>query len=770
MGQSSTGVPWHSAPVTAIPHDHEDLRRDLAKLVTGARASTDTAERVAYARDLWPRMQLVARSGTVAPNPPAVIAWAESTAEVAAVVNYAAERHIPLVPYGAGSGVCGGIKPTSHSIVLDMKRMRKIHEINGEQLTVRAEAGILGQHLEDALLARGFTLGHYPSSIGCSTLGGWVAGRSAGQVSGRYGKIEDMILSMTCVDGSGNVLRAVRDGENSALIPLITGSEGILAVVTEVELQISPAPEARVFRSYTFPTTRDGLFAIREMYQAGLRPAATRLYDPFDTFIGGKKSDKESAPKKAAGDTAPGNTQPGFGTRMLVKALGSPGGLNKLIHALPERALGGAMLILMWEDDGRIGEAEAAEAAHIARRFGGKDSGEGPAQKWLRHRHSVSYRQSPIFAGGGFADTMEISAPWSKLWAVHEAVRAAVAPHAFVMAHFSHAYPDGGSIYFTFAGSGKDDAECLTRYDNTWRGALEAVVHAGGCLSHHHGVGRSKAPFMRKDQGAAVDVVRAMKTLLDPANILNPGTLIPDEGDAVGSAVPSDTSEGKGGILGLDRDSLLVHASATMGLRALETELAGHDLTLGLPALPDVTVGAWLEAGCAGGRDPGVDPVAQTVAGLTAVLPSGAPLVIKPAPRRAVGPDLIGAFVGGGGALGTLLTVHLVMRPLADRETLAYLFPDLRAAQDAKSWLRGSGVRPDTLTLHREAEGVALRVILAGQESRRRAHAAVTGDIARRHRGVPVALTELSRDEAKAPVPVTPFVTELGTHLASSRR
>jgi alkyldihydroxyacetonephosphate synthase len=506
------------------------LRRDLAALVTDGLASTEPADRTAYARDLWPRHQIATRMGVAQPAPPGVIVWPASAGEVGRVLRFAAERKLPVVPFGAGSGVCGGVLPTRETIVLDLKRMRRITGIDGDRLTCDAQAGILGQVLEDGLDGHGFTLGHFPSSIYCSTLGGWLAARSAGQCSGRYGKIEDMVLGMTCVDGRGEVWRTERGGDAGALMPLVIGSEGTLAVITDARMRIAPAPPARRFASFSFDSTADGLEAIRTLYQAGLRPAVARLYDPFDSMIArqGKKSrgKRRSAPRP---DDDPG-MRPGFGTRMLMRALRQPGTLNALTHALPGRALGGAMLVLVWEDEADIADAELAEASVLCRRGGGRDLGEGPARRWLERRHSVSYRQSPMYAAGAFVDTMEVASTWSRLLPMYEAVRHALTPHVFVMAHFSHAYPDGASIYFTFAGSADDDRTALRIYDQAWRDALRAVVDAGGTLSHHHGVGRSKAPAMRREQGVAVDVVRALKRELDPHGILNPGALLPPEG------------------------------------------------------------------------------------------------------------------------------------------------------------------------------------------------------------------------------------------------
>ena len=515
---------WYQSVVLESSTGTDALRRDLATLVSDGRASTQEADRIAYARDLWPRQQIKTRMGNVAIAPPAVIVWPSNVNEVASVVRYARDNGVSIVPYGAGSGVCGGVLPTPQTVVVDMKKMRRIRSIDESRLRCDAQAGIIGQHLEGGLNARGFTLGHFPSSIVCSSLGGWVAGRSAGQCSGRYGKIEDMVLELTCVDGRAEVIHCKRGGENANLLPLIIGSEGILGVVTDAVLRINPMPTERRFSSWLFDHTADGLDAIRRIYQAGLRPAVARLYDPFDSMI------SRSYKSRSTGDDKKNKEQrdgPGLGTKMLSRLIRRPGAINKLIDWVPDTTMGGAKMVLMWEDSEAIADAELAEAKLICSSYGARDTGEGPARHWLSHRHSVSYRQSPLFAAGAFVDTMEVAATWSRLLPTYERVRAAVSKHVFVMAHFSHAYPDGASIYFTFAGSASGDEQALQVYDATWRAGLNAVHEAGGTLSHHHGVGRSKAPAMRREQGVAIDVVRALKCVMDPQGILNPGALIP---------------------------------------------------------------------------------------------------------------------------------------------------------------------------------------------------------------------------------------------------
>ncbi len=491
------------------------LRSDLA---TFCRASDSTADRAAYARDLWPRQQIVTRAGTAMPSPPAVVVWPESTQDVQAILRFASERQIPVVPFGAGSGVCGGILPSDETIVLDTKKMRAV-SIDRDASEVTAQSGIIGQHLEDALAQAGLTLGHFPSSIYCSTLGGWIAARSAGQCSGRYGKIEDMVKRLTVVDGTGALHHGERGGENAALLPLFIGSEGILGVVTEASLAIAEV-RGRAFASFMCPSTDAGLTAIRRIYQAGLRPAVARLYDPFDSVIAKRLGHKSSGPSERTG--------PSLAKRLVVRAIRKPQLLNELISRAPDKMLGGAKLVFMWEGEPSLIAAEREEVQAICADVRATDTGEEPARYWFKNRHKVSYRQSPYFAAGAFIDTMEVASTWSRLMPMYRAVREALAGHVFVMAHFSHAYPDGASIYFTFVGSAESDEEALREYDKTWASALAAVVRAGGTLSHHHGVGRSKAPQMRAEQGHALEMVRALKRVMDPAGILNRGSLIPE--------------------------------------------------------------------------------------------------------------------------------------------------------------------------------------------------------------------------------------------------
>jgi alkyldihydroxyacetonephosphate synthase len=267
---------------------------------------------------------------------------------------------------------------------------------------------------------------------------------------------------------------------------------------------------------------------MRALFQAGLRPAVSRLYDPFDAMLAKRGAVKS----KRAGGREP--AAPGLGQAALRSLLRHPRWLNDWLDALGDRALGGSMLVVIFEGTGEAPGVDMDAAKGILARAGGRSDGEGPAQQWLARRYSVSYRQAPVFASGAFADTMEVAATWANLPRLYEGVRKALGAHVFVMAHLSHAYPDGCCIYFSFAGSaeaGASDADWETAsaatYDRAWKAALGAAVLAGGTIAHHHGVGRSKAPRLREELGEGVDVVRALKAAFDPAGILNPGNLLP---------------------------------------------------------------------------------------------------------------------------------------------------------------------------------------------------------------------------------------------------
>lgn len=536
----------------------EELRRALAGVVGETRVSTRKNDRDTYARDMWPRGLLAVRAGAVAEHPPDVVVWPETTEEVAAIVDIARRLRVPLVPYGAGSGVCGGAVPIHGGITVDVKRMDRVLRVDGDDLVCEAEAGINGERLERELERRGFTLGHFPSSIYCSTLGGWLAARSGGQLSTKYGKIEDMTLGLTAVTGRGDVITTGRHGRAAAgpdWTQLLIGSEGTLGIITAGRLRIRPAPEVRHFRGYEFAGVLPGLEAIRRVLQRGLRPAVVRLYDEFDTMIAlrGKPAGKDgqhdargaTAKAKGAlpsldGPNAPQEEGLWSGLTRLATG-GGAGGLRKeLLHAALDRpkitnALAetfarkigrrGCMLIVGVEGSRARADVEANLVFGELSRAGGKDLGDEPGKRWFANRYAVSYNMSKLFEAGAFVDTMEVASTWERLPDLYDGVKRAIGRHAFVMAHFSHAYPEGCSIYFSFAAHAPTRQAAERKYDALWRDGLGAATRAGGTISHHHGVGLLKGPYMADEHREAMSIYHGLKRSLDPDGIMNPGKM-----------------------------------------------------------------------------------------------------------------------------------------------------------------------------------------------------------------------------------------------------
>ncbi len=487
-----------------------------------------TPERYAYAADLWPKNQLWKMQGEPARYAPDAVVQPGTEAEIIAICAAVAERSVPLIPYGAGSGVCGGTVPIRGGVIMDVRRLRNIGPIDPLDMTVTVDAGVIGMHLEETLAERGYTLGHFPSSILCSTVGGWVAARSAGQFSSKYGKIEDMVVGVRVVLPDGRVVET-HESQPHDLTALYVGSEGTLGTIVSATLRVHPAPETQVFRGFRFRTLDDAVRGIRLLMQSGKEPCLVRLYDPVDTLLHRSKDpaasfkDSTESPSFLHGllDSALGRGAKKAG---IALALGNPSLLNRLANTVAAECL----LIVGFEGATSVVDRDAPAAWRLLEDAGGVDGGEGPGRQWLEKRYAVSFKQSAIYAAGAFVDTLEVGCTWSRLLPVYHAVRAALAPHALIMAHMSHAYREGCSIYFTFAAHRRDPKALERHYDRVIEEALTAVIREGGSIAHHHGVGLAKRDHMAREHGAGLRLLYAAKDALDPFALMNPGKVLPD--------------------------------------------------------------------------------------------------------------------------------------------------------------------------------------------------------------------------------------------------
>ncbi|MCP4504198.1 MAG: FAD-binding oxidoreductase [Deltaproteobacteria bacterium] len=519
----------------------------------GIVSSRTELDRRMVAHDLWPR-RLLDRRAKVQPVLPAEVFWPTSTQQVSEVVRYAAEQNLSVVPFGAGSGVCGGISSTTWSVVLDLKRLAGNVEIDKKERKVKVDAGMNGERFEHHLNALGFTCGHFPSSIYCSTVGGWVAARGAGQLSSRYGKIEDMLLGFSAVDGLGRIFNVSHDDVNGpALLRLFIGNEGSLCVFTSLTFRVHALATHRWLRGFSFPDLDTGLAAVRAVMSCGESPSVMRLYDPLDTvFAGGVKpleEDEEDQVREGAisragiEDSGPHHDvedsyldvlvdqaeemmvfrKPAAARKLVGRLLKDPRWANRLL----DRFAKGSKFIVGLEGDA---DSLSSRGTQLRKRLiaaGGVDAGDAPGEKWLHHRHRVSYKMARTYAVGGWVDTMEVATRWENVQPLYDEVRRSLRDVAVVMCHFSHAYVDGCSLYFTFAGGGavgEGSGSAHERYDLAWTRAMDACLRRGANVSHHHGIGRSKAGMLVWELGTKLSI-RALKEQLDPHHILNPGVL-----------------------------------------------------------------------------------------------------------------------------------------------------------------------------------------------------------------------------------------------------
>jgi len=634
-----------------------DLASALALRVPGLRVSSSAPDLSAAARDLWPRALVAIQSGELPANRPGAVAWPERPEQVSQLIELSRAQGFRVVPFGAGSGVCGAVLPDERTIVVDSKRMLDFR-IDEDAPVVHAGPGVLGLTLEQQLLERGYTAGHYPSSIVCSTVGGWVAARGAGQCSSRYGKIEDMVAGLDCVLGTGDHVRMRRRTSGPDLVPLMTGSEGTLGFITGVTLRLHPAPRVRRFQAYSCSSIESGFDILRTMLQAGLRPEVARLYDPIDSVLLGQSSDAKKSQKNRS---ARSGHLFGIAAR---RALAHPRWLQHMIEALEGNVLGGATLLLIFEGEADAAHEDAERATQICARAAARWLGEGPARRWLAHRYGVSFRQSSSFRLGAFTDTMEVAAPWSKLEAVYNGVRRALSEHALVMAHLSHAYPDGCGLYFTFAALGSRAGNATARYDAAWRAGLSAALAAGANLSHHHGVGRSKAARLAAELGGGTELLNRVRRAWDPAGMFNPGAL-----EAPFAVQPAMAREGRPSFV-LDELSRLAEVDARLSLGAVEAMLSRAGLSLGLAegVNGSASIADWVSRGLPGAADSFRDPVAARVTGFEASA-GGIQAHVRAAPRRATGPDLLALFAGTRGAIGHVERVTLAVAPRSARPT-----------------------------------------------------------------------------------------------------
>ena len=465
-------------------------------------------------RDLW-----LMRHGQVQFAPDCVV-YPDTEEDVALVVRAAHEHGVVLVPFGGGSNIAGCLVPSDRGgrmvVSLDMCRMHRVLEVDRYSLTARIQPGVYGQHLEDQLAEHGVTLGHFPDSFLHSTLGGWVATRSAGMQSDIYGKIEDMVISLRMVTPSGTIItRTVPKSSNGIDIKhLCIGSEGILGVITEVVVQVHHKPEKEDWYGWLFPDFKSGLDAIHECHRADCMPTVTRLNDPKKTAL----SFAFKHPKTGIKDKIAkafkwyiGNVKKIDFNQcclMVVKYEGTPQAFNRIKNRVTA----------------------------IYKKHRGVCLGAEPGRSFAKVKFDFPHLRDYVMDRSIMADVSETATTWDNLRTLHESGLADVEQaikdtgvDAWVGCHLSHSYRTGASLYFTFGCLQREGRE-IEQYLYVKKAAEDAFMKNGGTLSHHHAVGTEHLPWVEEDLSpTGLKAVKALKAGLDPNDIMNPGKIIPSE-------------------------------------------------------------------------------------------------------------------------------------------------------------------------------------------------------------------------------------------------
>jgi alkyldihydroxyacetonephosphate synthase len=465
----------------------EMIRSELEEVVGQDFISVDKSDLLVYSTD-WSWMPQMWLDRGQPLMPPDYIVHPGSPQEISDIMEIANKYRIPVIPFGGGSGTQGGALSIFGGIMLDLKRLDKIIEIDEQSLTVTAEAGLILSQLEWVLNEKGLTLPHYPASANCATLGGCVAPRGTGTISTKYGKAEDMVLSMEVVLPTGEIIHTPPVPQHASgpdFFRLFMGSEGTLGVITKVTMQLDYLPESRLLRALLFEDLNDALEAGRRIMTRRLDPLVIRLYDPDST------------------------------RSRVRKILGYE--------------LDGAYMVIGFDGDPDIAALQERKAMEIASELNATDLGREPGEKWWDHRYDFYYPPQNLKLPWMYGTTETVTT-YDKIenlyWSEKRAVEEGYADwNVKFIGHFSHWFHWGVMLYcrFIIEEPPEDPEEALRLHNRVWNTAMTAVLENGGMINEHHGVGLKLARFMRRQYGDAWPLMLRLKKSIDPNGIMNPG-------------------------------------------------------------------------------------------------------------------------------------------------------------------------------------------------------------------------------------------------------
>jgi alkyldihydroxyacetonephosphate synthase len=428
-------------------------------------------------------------------NPPDVVACPRDEGQLAAVLDWCADAGAAAIPFGGGTSVVGGVEPRigdgySGAITIDMRAMDRVVEVDRHSRAALIEAGATGPRLEEQLRAHGYTLRHYPQSFEYATLGGWIATRAGGHFATLLTHIDDLVESVRAVTPAGvwESRRLPGSGAGPSPDRMLIGSEGILGVITRAWVRVQDRPTFKESAGVTFASFADGARAVRALSQSGLHPSNCRLLDPGEAELTGASSD-------------------------------------------------GALLVLGFESADHPLGPSMDRAVELCQDHGGRAGSRSGASDgvgaWRGAFLQAPYLRDTLVAAGVISETFETAITWDRfesfVAAVLDRTEAAlreVCGGGRVTCRLTHAYPDGAAPYFTCLAPARRGSE-VEQWDEVKAAASEAIVAAGGTITHHHAVGRDHRPWYdRQRPDPFADALRAAKRAVDPGALLNPGVLI----------------------------------------------------------------------------------------------------------------------------------------------------------------------------------------------------------------------------------------------------
>ncbi len=446
---------------------------------------------------------------------PDLVCSPDSHEQVEALVQLAHTHDVAVIPFGGGTNIVGAVNPLADRgrmvVSLDLRNMTRLISVDPHSRTATLQAGAPGPKLEADLQRQGFSLGHYPDSFEYSTLGGWLATRSAGMQSDAYGKIEDMCVALKLVTPSGTI--ATRPVPASSAGPdlnrVVMGSEGVLGVITEATMRVHRTPPVKDYRGFLFPTFEMGVSAIHECLERGFSPSMIRLQDSGETQL----AFHMKAPKKGLKAWI----------EKPIKAYLKANGYDRP-----------CIMVIGFEGENAQVAHNRAGALKILRRFRGFPLGASVGKSWSKDKFNIPYLRDFIMDYGCMADVSETSAIWSQILPLYNGVVAAVKEKfvaetgsGYVGCHISHTYKTGACLYFTYAAQQIQGQE-LEQYYGYKKFVTDTIMKHGGTVSHHHAIGYEHLPWMAQEVSpTGLQVLRAVKQSLDPKAIFNPGKLIP---------------------------------------------------------------------------------------------------------------------------------------------------------------------------------------------------------------------------------------------------